>query len=187
MTILEIILLSIALAMDCFAVSFSSGGMQKELRLRHALIIGSFFGFFQALMPLIGYFGGSLVVKYIERFDHWIAFGILFLIGAKMIFDALRSTAEDHGVNIMKPTTLILLSVATSIDALAVGFSFSMFSVNVWIAALIIGIGSFIFSLAGFYMGKLLTKRIKPSYAGLLGGVILIGIGIKILIEHLSM
>lgn len=187
MNILELIFLSIALAMDCFAVSFSAGGLQKELRLRHSLVIGSFFGLFQGMMPLIGYFGGQAVVSYIERFDHWIAFGILLIIGVKMMIEALRPEKGGKGINIMKPTTLLVLSIATSIDALAVGFSFSMLSVNVWVAALIIGIGSFLFSVGGFYMGKFLSNRLKPTYAEILGGIILIIIGIKILIEHLNM
>lgn len=186
MSIFELILLSIALAMDCFAVSFSAGGMQKELRLRHALVIGSFFGLFQGMMPLIGYFGGQGVVNYIERFGHWIAFGILLILGLKMMYEALRTEKGGKGLNIMKPTTLFVLSIATSIDALAVGFSFSMLDVRIWIAILIIGIGSFLFSVGGFYMGKFLSSRIKPTYAEILGGVILIGIGIKILIEHLN-
>ena len=186
MSILELIFLSIALAMDCFAVSFSAGGLQKELRLRHALIIGSFFGLFQGFMPLIGYFGGQAVVSYIERFAHWIAFGILLIIGLKMIFEAMRPEKGGKGINIMKPTTLLVLSIATSIDALVVGFSFSMLNVRIWIAVLIIGFGSFLFSVGGFYMGKLLSNRIRPTYAEILGGLILIGIGIKILIEHLN-
>ena len=186
MSILELIFLSIALAMDCFAVSFSAGGLQKELRLRHALIIGSFFGLFQGFMPLIVYFGGQAVVSYIERFAHWIAFGILLIIGLKMMFEALRPEKGGKGINIMKPTTLLVLSIATSIDALAVGFSFSMLDVRIWIAVLIIGFGSFLFSVGGFYMGKFLSQRIKPTYAEILGGLILIGIGIKILIEHLN-
>ena len=186
MSILELIFLSIALAMDCFAVSFSAGGLQKELRLRHALIIGSFFGLFQGFMPLIGYFGGQVVVSYIERFDHWIAFGILLILGLKMMFEALRPEKGGKGINIMKPTTLLVLSIATSIDALAVGFSFSMLDVRIWIAVLIIGFGSFLFSVGGFYMGKFLSNRIRPTYAEILGGLILIGIGIKILIEHLN-
>ncbi|MBP5664150.1 MAG: manganese efflux pump [Bacteroidales bacterium] len=187
MSILELIFLSIALAMDCFAVSFSAGGLQKELRLRHALVIGSFFGLFQGMMPLIGYFGGQAVVSYIERFDHWVAFGILLILGLKMMFEALRPEKGGKGMNIMKPTTLLVLSIATSIDALAVGFSFSMLDVRIWIAVLIIGIGSFIFSVGGFYMGKFLSNRLKPTYAEILGGVILIIIGVKILIEHLNM
>ncbi len=186
MSILELIFLSIALAMDCFAVSFSAGGLQKELRLRHALIIGSFFGLFQGFMPLIGYFGGQAVVSYIERFDHWIAFGILLILGLKMMFEALRPEKGGKGINIMKPTTLLVLSIATSIDALAVGFSFSMLDVRIWIAVLIIGFGSLLFSVGGFYMGKFLSNRIRPTYAEILGGLILIGIGIKILIEHLN-
>ena len=186
MSILELIFLSIALAMDCFAVSFSAGGLQKELRLRHALIIGSFFGLFQGFMPLIGYFGGQAVVSYIERFDHWIAFGILLILGLKMMFEALRPEKGGKGINIMKPTTLLVLSIATSIDALAVGFSFSMLDVRIWIAVLIIGFGYLLFSVGGFYMGKFLSNRIRPTYAEILGGLILIGIGIKILIEHLN-
>ena len=186
MSILELIFLSIALAMDCFAVSFSAGGLQKELRLRHALIIGSFFGLFQGFMPLIGYFGGQAVVSYIEHFDHWIAFGILLILGLKMMYEALRPEKGGKGINIMKPTTLLVLSIATSIDALAVGFSFSMLDVRIWTAVLIIGIGSFLFSIGGFYMGKFLSNRIRPTYAEILGGLILIGIGIKILIEHLN-
>ncbi len=186
MSILELIFLSIALAMDCFAVSFSAGGLQKELRLRHALIIGSFFGLFQGFMPLIGYFGGQAVVSYIERFAHWIAFGILLIIGLKMMFEAMRPEKGGKGINIMKPTTLLVLSIATSIDALVVGFSFSMLNVRIWIAVLIIGFGSFLFSVGGFYMGKLLSNRIRPTYAEILGGLILVGIGIKILIEHLN-
>ena len=186
MSILELIFLSIALAMDCFAVSFSAGGLQKELRLRHALIIGSFFGLFQGFMPLIGYFGGQAVVSYIERFDHWIAFGILLILGLKMMFEALRPEKGGKGINIMKPTTLLVLSIATSIDALAVGFSFSMLDVRIWIAVLIIGFGSLLVSVGGFYMGKFLSNRIRPTYAEILGGLILIGIGIKILIEHLN-
>lgn len=187
MSILELIFLSIALAMDCFAVSFSAGGLQKELRLRHALVIGSFFGLFQGMMPLIGYFGGQAVVSYVERFGHWIAFGILLILGLKMMFEALRPEKGGKGINIMKPTTLLVLSIATSIDALAVGFSFSMLDVRIWIAVLIIGIGSFLFSIGGFYMGKFLSNRLKPIYAEILGGLILICIGVKILIEHLSM
>lgn len=186
MSILELIFLSIALAMDCFAVSFSAGGLQKELRLRHALIIGSFFGLFQGFMPLIGYFGGQAVVSYIEHFDHWIAFGILLILGLKMMYEALRPEKGGKGINIMKPTTLLVLSIATSIDALAVGFSFSMLDVRIWTAVLIIGIGSFLFSIGGFYMGKFLSNRIRPTYAEILGGLILIGIGIKILIEHIN-
>ena len=102
------------------------------------------------------------------------------------MIEALRPEKGGPGINIMKPTTLLVLSIATSIDALAVGFSFSMLAVNVWIAALIIGIGSFLFSVGGFYMGKFLSNRLKPTYAEILGGVILIIIGVKILIEHLN-
>lgn len=186
MSICDLIILSIALAMDCFAVSFSAGSLQGELRLRHTLILAFFFGFFQAMMPVIGYFGGEVVVKYVSNFDHWIAFIILLFIGGKMIFEAVHPSPDEKKINVMKPRTLIILSIATSIDALAVGFSFSMLAVNIWLAVIIIGIGSFVLSIAGVYMGKTLSQIIKPSYAEIFGGLVLIGIGTKILIEHLS-
>lgn len=185
MSIIELILLSIALAMDCFAVSFSAGGLQSELRLKHTLLLAFFFGLFQAMMPIIGYFGGEAVVEYISHFDHWIAFGILLFIGGKMVFEGIHPSPDEKKIDVMKPGTLIILSIATSIDALAVGFSFSMLSVDIWLAALIIGIGSFVLSIAGVYMGKFLSQKIKPSYAEILGGLVLICIGLKILIQHL--
>lgn len=185
MSIIELILISIALAMDCFAVSFSAGGLQKELRLKHTLILAFFFGFFQGLMPVIGYFGGEIVVTYISRFDHWIAFAILLFLGGKMVVEGIRPSEEEKRIDVMKPGTLVILSVATSIDALAVGFSFSMLSVNIWFSALIIALGSFILSVLGVYLGKTLSQRIKPSIAEIIGGLILIGIGTKILVQHL--
>lgn len=185
MSIVELLLISIALAMDCFAVSFSAGGLQKELQLKHTLILAFFFGFFQGIMPIIGYFGGEAIVKYISRFDHWIAFIILLFIGGKMILEGIRPSPDEKRIDVMKPGTLIFLSVATSIDALAVGFSFSMLSVNIWLSAVIIALGSFILSVTGVYMGKFLSKHINPSYAEILGGVILIAIGTKILVQHL--
>lgn len=187
MSIIELIFLSIALAMDCFAVSFSAGGLQPGLRFKHACIVGLFFGFFQAMMPVIGYFGGEIVVNYCAVFDHWIAFGILLFIGGKMIFEAVHPSPDEEKIDVMKPATLLILSIATSIDALAVGFSFSMLAVNIWFSVLIIGLFSFALSIIGIYMGKFLSQRIKPSYAEIIGGIILIGIGTKILIQHLCM
>lgn len=187
MSIIELIFLSIALAMDCFAVSFSAGGLQPELRFKHACIVGFFFGFFQAMMPVIGYFGGEVVVDYISQFDHWIAFLLLLFIGGKMFWEGIHPSQDEKKMDVMKPATLFILSIATSIDALAVGFSFSMLDVSIWFSVLIIGIFSFVFSLCGVYMGKFLSNHIKPSYAEILGGLILIGIGTKILIQHIIM
>jgi len=185
MNYLEIILISIGLAMDCFAVSFSAGATQVKLTLKNALVLGLFFGFFQAIMPLIGWAGGAVVVEKISHIDHWITFGILGFLGGKMIIEAIWGKEDEQKQNIMKLGTLLILSIATSIDALAVGFSFALANVNIWITILCIGIASFLFSLFGVYAGKKLCHFIKSSYAEILGGIILISIGIKILLEHL--
>ena len=185
MNYFEIILISIGLAMDCFAVSFSAGATQSKLTFKNALVLGLFFGVFQAGMPLIGWVGGAALIEKIGHIDHWITFGILGFIGGKMIFEAIWSKEEEKKQNVMKLTTLLILSIATSIDALAVGFSFALANVNIWITILYIGIASFLFSLLGVYAGKKLSSIIKCSYAEILGGIILISIGTKILIEHL--
>ncbi|MDL2296809.1 manganese efflux pump MntP family protein [Bacteroidales bacterium OttesenSCG-928-E04] len=186
MTNLEIILIAIGLAMDCFAVSFSSGASNKNLQLKNVLIIAFFFGLFQGGMTLLGWFAGETVVDKISQVDHWVAFGILFFIGSKMIYEALKPEEENKQVNILKISTLLILSVATSIDALVVGFSLAMVqTASVWSTVLCIGIASFLLSVVGCYGGKKLSKAIKPSYAEILGGIILIVIGIKIMVEHL--
>ena len=171
--------------MDCFAVSFSAGASQKEYKIKGIVIVALMFGLFQAGMPLIGWLGGEAVVRYISQFDHWIAFCILAFIGGKMLYDGLHPEAKDEGINILKPSTLIILSIATSIDALAVGFSFSMMQVNIWTSILSIGIASFILSATGSLLGKKISQKIKPSYAEIAGGIILIIIGLKILLSHL--
>ena len=186
MNLFEITLIAIGLAMDCFAVSFSAGVTQRELRFKHAVILGLAFGFFQGMMPVIGWLGGEAVVSKLSMIDHWIAFALLAFIGGKMLYDALFSKEEEKKSNVMVPTTLLLLAIATSIDALVVGFSFSMMQVDkIALAFLIIGICSFLFSVAGVYTGKTLSNKIKSSYVEIAGGLILIGIGTKILIEHL--
>lgn len=186
MNLLELILISVGLAMDCFAVSFSAGAVQKELKLKHTLLLAIFFGSFQAFMPLIGWFGGEAFVNNICHVDHWIAFALLLFIGGKMLIEGIFPNKKEKRLDIMKPATLLILSVATSIDALAVGFSFSMLKmVNIWFSIFMIGIFSFIFSILGIYGGKKLYQIIKPSYAEIAGGVILISIGIKILLSHL--
>ncbi|MEG1555620.1 MAG: manganese efflux pump MntP family protein [Bacteroidales bacterium] len=185
MSLLELILISIGLAMDCFAVSFSAGALQKELKIKQILILALSFGLFQAIMPVIGWFGGEVVIHYISSFDHWIAFVILFFIGGKMLIDGVQPNKEEKKIDVMKPLTLLTLSIATSIDALAVGFSFALLEVKIWLSALIIGITSFLMSITGVWMGKRLCCYIKPNYAEILGGFILLAIGTKILLEHL--
>lgn len=185
MSFIDIILLAVALAMDCFTVSIVSGLTSQDSKLHEPWLyrMAFLFGCFQAFMPLLGWLGIIHFQTYIEAYDHWIAFGLLAFIGGKMIWESFGDDEEQH-FNPRRLHTQLLLAIATSIDALAVGFSFSMLDVRIWIAVLIIGFGSFLFSVGGFYMGKFLSQRIKPTYAEILGGLILIGIGIKILIEH---
>lgn len=186
MNLTELIFISFGLAMDCFAVSFSAGATQKNLRFSNAIIIGLFFGFFQGGMPLLGWQLGEVFVNKIGHFDHWIAFIILVFIGGKMILETVRPAKEKKPVNIMHLPTLLILSIATSIDALAVGFSFAMINVdNIRLSVLSIGLFSFLLSVLGIYGGKKLSTKIKSSYAEIAGGIILIIIGSKILIEHL--
>lgn len=181
--LVEIIIIAVALAMDAFAVSLSSGVVIPKVKFRHALKIGFMFGLFQAVMPLIGYAGGSIFAEQISRFDHWIAFGLLILIGGKMIHEAL-SDDEDEATNPLQIKVLTTLAIATSIDALAVGVTFSVLSISIWSGVVIIGLITFILSMAGVFMGHRFSHRLG-SRAEIFGGVVLIILGFKILIEHI--
>ncbi|MCF8297550.1 MAG: manganese efflux pump MntP family protein [Saprospiraceae bacterium] len=183
MDILSIILIAIGLSMDSFAVSITNGLCIKELNLKRILTICFFLAIFQAVMPVIGWFAGIGVEKYIKEIDHWVAFILLSLIGAKMIYDGAKKNAESKDIE-LKILTLIGQSFATSIDAFAVGISFAILDISIVTPVLIIGIITFGFSLLGLYLGKCFGKRIGKSVE-IFGGIVLIGIGIKILIEHL--
>jgi len=178
-------LIAVGLSMDCLAVSISSGFVIKKIKLNHAILIAFFFGFFQSLMPLAGWSVGLSVSRIISAFDHWVAFGLLAFIGGKMIFESFELDEEKKWMNPMKLSVLLLLSVATSIDALAVGFSFAVLQIHIIVPIIIIGIVAFLFSFAGVYIGNKFGHFFERKIE-LAGGVILIGIGIKILIEHLS-
>lgn len=185
MSILEILLLGIGLSMDAFAVSICKGLSAKRLQTRHYLIIGAWFGGFQALMPTIGFFLGSTFEQYITAFDHWVAFVLLFAIGAGMIKESL-SKEESNGNDSFSFKTMLLLALATSIDALAVGITFALLpDVNVPLAVCLIGITTFVCSAAGLKVGNLFGLKYKAK-AELAGGIILILIGLKILLEHLG-
>jgi putative Mn2+ efflux pump MntP len=184
-------LIGFSLAMDAFAVSVSSGISIKDLKIFHAVRASLFFALFQFAMPVAGWYLGMAFAAYIKAFDHWVAFGLLALIGGKMLFEAAKekghggagSPQPARGRDIRFLPCLFLLSVATSIDALAVGLSFSLLGQDIWAPAILISVITFAVCLTGFEFGRriggLLEKR-----AGILGGLILIGIGIKILIEH---
>ena len=185
MSIFELLILAIGLSMDSFAVSVTSGVVLKPFRISSALKIASFLALFQGAMPLIGWFIGREFQKYIQDYDHWVAFGVLLILGIIMIREG-RSKDEETPCcfNPAKTKTLLGLSVATSIDALAVGVSFAFLSMNMLTpTAIIIGV-TFACSMIALYLGRYCGRRLKHR-AEMLGGVILILIGTKILIEHL--
>jgi manganese efflux pump family protein len=184
MNLISIILLAIGLSMDAVAVSVSSCITTREMKTRHALKMAFFFGAFQAFMPIIGWLAGIEFRNLIQNFDHWIAFGLLALIGGKMIFNSFKINCETSPNNPMNLSALLALSIATSIDALAVGVSFGVLKINILTAISIIGFITFALSFIGAKIGKHLGCRFG-SKIEFVGGVILVGIGAKILVEHL--
>lgn len=185
MSLLELMLTAIALSMDAFAVAVTTGITLKHPRPWQAIKPGLFFGGFQALMPLIGYIAGRSVAVYIEAFDHWIAFGLLAAIGGKMLWDIWHEDESDEPADPTRTLALLLMAIATSIDALAVGISLALLSVNIWESIAIIGCTTCALSIAGVLLGNRLGELFKKR-ASLAGGLILIAIGAKILIEHLT-
>ena len=182
MGIIELILLSVGLAMDAFAVSICKGLSVRELKPKHGLIAGAYFGGFQALMPLIGWLLGRQFEELIKSVDHWIAFGLLVPIGANMIRESFGGEDEQNASFSFK--AMLPLAIATSIDALAVGVTFAFLEVNIVLAITLIGVITFAISAAGVKIGNVFGTRFK-SKAEFAGGVILILLGIKILVEHL--
>lgn len=184
MDIFTLIALAVALAMDAFAVALAASISLPRLTARHLFRFGFHFGLFQALMPIFGWMTGVGLRHYIETFSHWLAFILLTLIGLKMCRDAL---SPDDDVSQRKDPTrgmsLVMLSVATSIDALAVGFSLALIGVSIWIPALIIGITASIFTLSGMFLGQRLGV-LWSSKVEMTGGLLLIAIGTKILLEN---
>ena len=183
MDFVMILLIAVSLAMDAFAVSISNGVSVRGFSKRHAVKQGIYFGGFQFMMPILGWVLGSSVRTYIEAIDHWIAFGLLALIGFNMIRESM-SEEEDKGEGELTVKVLVLQAIATSIDALAVGISFAVLQVNILQAAAIIGVVAFVFAFVGGVLGKSIGGFLEGK-AELVGGVVLILIGCKILIEHL--
>ena len=185
MKLLDLLITAIALSMDAFAVSIGKGLSVKQLKASHCLITGAYFGGFQALMPLLGFLLASSFASYIQKFDHWIACVLLVLIGANMLREAF-SKEEEHTDASFAFKTMLLMAIATSIDALAVGVTFGLLpDVNIIAAITLIGSTTFILSGVGLKVGNVFGLRYK-SKAELAGGIILILIGIKILLEHLG-
>ena len=183
MSILDLFILAVGLSMDAFAVSVCKGLSLGKIKPKHMCIAGAWFGGFQALMPLIGYFLGSFFAEMIERYDHWVAFVLLAIIGGNMIKE---SFGKDEKVDSsMDVKSMLLLAIATSIDALAVGVTFAFLQVQIVPAVSFIGVITFIFSAVGVKIGSLFGTKYK-SKAELFGGIVLVLIGIKILLEGIG-
>ncbi len=204
MGVIELILTGVGLSMDAFAVAVCKGLGMRRIHWGQALVIALFFGGFQALMPLVGWAVGSLFSSYITAVDHWIAFGLLALIGAKMLWDAFHEDDNDQRCNRncaccekrgtaactdapakLDYRELTMLAIATSIDALAVGITFAFLGVNILLAVALIGITTFALSFGGVVVGNQFGSRFEKP-ATIAGGVVLVLLGVKILIEHLT-
>lgn len=179
-----ILFIAVGLAMDAFAVSIVSGSIYKDLHVKHVLRMALFFGGFQAVMPVIGFWAGLGLKDYICACDHWIAFVLLSFVGGKMVYEAFQIESAEKNRDPANLLVLLVLSVATSIDALAVGITLSLLTASIAVAVTIIGAVTFGLSYAGVYIGKrfghFFESRIEVA-----GGLILIAIGVKILVEHL--
>lgn len=189
--IITLFLLGVGLAMDAFAVAICKGLSMKKVKTKNAIIVGLFFGGFQAFMPFLGWLLGSQFEQYIVSVDHWIAFGLLGIIGGKMLYEAIKGEEEcdhDHSIKeeVLDIKELFILAIATSIDALAVGITFAFLKYPVGLSVTIIGITTFVISVAGVYIGNFFGEKFKKK-AEIAGGIILVGIGVKILLEHLGM
>lgn len=187
--VIELFLLGVGLSMDAFAVSVCKGLGMRKLNKKQALIIGLYFGGFQALMPFVGWLLGSQFQKYITSIDHWIAFILLGFIGGKMMIEAVREWNEEEVVDVMDAPidhkNMLVLAVATSIDALTVGITFAFLGTPIVEAITIIGITTMVISIAGVVVGNFFGSRYK-SKAEFIGGLILVLLGLKILLEHLG-
>lgn len=184
---MELVLIAVSLSMDAFAVSMCKGLGMKKLNYAHGLVISLFFGVFQAVMPLIGWFLGKQFEQYIVSVDHWIAFGLLGYIGGRMVWEAFydKGTEEDPLESELDYKELLILAIATSIDALVVGVTFAFLQMPIVPAVLLIGCITFGFSFLGVWLGNTVGIRFKKK-AEIAGGVALILIGLKILLEHLG-
>ena len=185
MNFLSLLMLAVGLSMDAFAVAICKGLALKKIAFRHALIVGLWFGGFQALMPLLGFLLAAQFREAIAAYDHWIAFGLLVLIGGNMIREAIFEKEEQETDSALSFRSMLPLAIATSIDALAVGVTFAFLNVRIVPSVTLIGVTTLILSMAGVKMGSLFGAKYEKK-AEILGGVILILLGIKILLEHLG-
>ena len=184
MELITIIVIAVGLAMDAFVVSIVSGAAYKQLHVKHALRMALFFGAFQAFMPLIGSLAGLSLKDYIADYDHWVAFALLAAVGGKMIYESFKIRPIGENPDPSNVFVLLVLSIATSIDALAIGITLSLIISSIAVAVIIIGLITFVLSYTGVLIGKKFGHFFENRIEAL-GGLVLIGIGIKILCEHL--
>jgi putative Mn2+ efflux pump MntP len=184
MEFISIFLIALGLSADCFAVSLSTSIANRNHSFLQVIKVSFSFGFFQALMPVIGWLAGKTIVDFIASFDHWVAFALLAFVGGKMLWESFHSEEDEKPADVSRGLLLLTLSIATSLDALAVGLAFAFEDVNIWLASPTIGVTSFVISALGFLIGTRVGK-IFGKRAEVLGGLVLIGIGIRILLEHL--
>jgi putative Mn2+ efflux pump MntP len=181
----EVMLVAISMAMDAFAVCIGAGTQGQSSGGRPAFRLAFHFGLFQFLMPVIGWFAGTTIVEYISAYDHWVAFGLLAFVGIRMIRSGLDSKAEEQKNDPSRGWTLVLLSIAVSIDALAIGFSLALIGVTIWYPAVVIGVVTALISALGIFLGNRLGQKFGKRME-IIGGIILILIGVRIVLAHLS-
>lgn len=185
MNTLSILFIALGLSMDCFAVAIASGFAIRNLKINHAFAIAAAFGGFQAVMPALGWLAGRTLIDVISPIDHWVTFGLLAFIGAKMIVESFKIKRMEECRDPLQPSILVVLAVATSIDALAVGLSLSLLDTPILGPVIYIGVVAFGLSFVGVYIGNYLGKAFESRLEAL-GGAILVGIGFKILFQHLG-
>ena len=181
---LSLLALAVALAMDAFAVSLAAGSVLQPVTFRHCFRLGFHFGLFQGMMPIFGWLAGMTVQSFISAWDHWVAFGLLAYIGVRMICEALSDADDGTATDPSRGMTLVMLSIATSIDALAVGVTLAMIEVSIWLPALVIGLVACLFSVVGVLLGHRIG-RAWGKRVEVIGGLVLVAIGTKILLSEL--
>jgi putative Mn2+ efflux pump MntP len=180
----EILLIALSMSMDAFAVCLGAGTQRQASAPRPVFRLAFHFGFFQFIMPVIGWFAGTTIVRYISAYDHWVAFGLLAFVGIRMIHSGFETGEEKRLNDPSRGWMLILLALATSIDALAIGFSLALIGVTIWYPAVVIGVVTGLISWLGIFLGNRLGEKFGKRME-IIGGIILISIGIRILLAHL--
>jgi putative Mn2+ efflux pump MntP len=181
---LEVLLIALSMAMDAFAVCLGAGTLRQTNGARPTFRLSFHFGLFQFLMPVVGWFAGTTIVRYIAAYDHWVAFGLLAFVGARMIRSGLDNKSETHQNDPSRGWSLVMLSIATSIDALAIGLSLAIIGVTIWYPAVVIGIVTGLVSWLGLRLGNVLGAKFGKRME-IVGGIVLILIGSRILIAHI--